>query len=55
MVGEVQYVQCPKIQILTIEELLSGEKIQYPIHEDVTFRRAERVEEEEQKEQLELL
>jgi len=54
IVGDAQYVQCLRIQILTIEELLSGKKVQYPIHENVTFRRAERVE-EEQKEQFELL
>jgi len=42
-------VQCPKVQILTIEELLDGKKLQYPIHEDMTFKKAERAEEEQGK------
>jgi hypothetical protein len=32
---------------LTIEELLNGKKVQYPMHDDVTFRRAGKVEDEE--------
>lgn len=39
-------VKYPKVQILTIEELLEGKKLEYPIHEDMTFRRAKRAEEE---------
>lgn len=48
IVGTTQYRQYPKIQILTIEELLSGKKLHAPLHEDMTFRRAERVEEEQE-------
>ncbi|MFQ5888226.1 MAG: DNA methyltransferase, partial [Candidatus Hydrothermarchaeales archaeon] len=40
-------VKYPKVQILTIEDLLNGEKLQYPIHEDMTFRKAEKAEEEQ--------
>jgi len=32
----------PRLQILTIEELLAGKKIQYPNHRVVTFAKAER-------------
>lgn len=42
-------VKCPKVQILTIEELLGGKKLQYPIHEDMTFKKAERAAEEQGK------
>ena len=41
-------VQCQKIQILTIKELLNGKKLQTPIHEDITFKRANRAREKEQ-------
>ena len=53
--GIIGAIQCPKIQILTIEELLNGKRIQYPMHEDMTFRRADRVEEENQEDHPELL
>lgn len=49
VVGATSY---PKIQILTIEELLNGKKLQIPIHEDMTYKKAERVE-EKPKENLE--
>ncbi|MDQ1328285.1 MAG: hypothetical protein QG641_1570, partial [Candidatus Poribacteria bacterium] len=45
--GIVGAISCPKVQILTIEELLNGNKVQYPMHDDVTFRRAGKVEDEE--------
>ena len=45
--GIVGAISCPKVQIVTIEELLNGKKIQYPMHDDVTFRRASKVEEDE--------
>jgi len=45
--GIIGAIQCPKVQILTIEELLNGKKVQYPMHDDITFRRAEKVEDEE--------
>jgi len=45
--GIVGAISCPKVQILTIEELLNGKKVQYPMHDDVTFRRAGKVEDEE--------
>jgi hypothetical protein len=32
----------PKIQILTIAELLAGKKLQFPRHRMATFRQAER-------------
>jgi len=47
--GIVGAISCPKVQILTIEELLNGKKVQYPMHDDVTFRRAGKVEDEEAK------
>jgi adenine specific DNA methylase Mod len=47
--GIVGAKSCPKVQILTIEELLNGKKVQYPMHDDVTFRRAGKVEDEEAK------
>jgi hypothetical protein len=37
-----------KLVILTIEELLNGKKVQYPMHDDVTFRRAGKVEDDEE-------
>ncbi|MDE0103825.1 MAG: restriction endonuclease [Bryobacterales bacterium] len=33
----------PRIQLLTIEELLEGKGIDYPVAADVTFKRAQRV------------
>lgn len=36
-----------KVQILTIEELFNGKKLQYPIHEDMTFKKAKRAEEKQ--------
>jgi hypothetical protein len=32
----------PRVQILTIEELLSGKKLLYPSLKEVTFKQAER-------------
>ena len=32
----------PRVQILTIEELLSGKKLLYPRLKEVTFKQAER-------------
>ncbi len=40
-------IQSPKVQILTIEELLSGKTLQTPLHVDMTYRRARKVEEEQ--------
>ena len=34
---------CPRIQLLTIEELLSGKDVDYPQAADVTFKRAKRI------------
>ena len=36
--------QYPKVQILTIEELLNSKKLQAPLHEDMTYRRARKAE-----------
>ncbi len=47
----------PKIQILTIKELLAGKKIDYPVRTrgiDVTFRKAERHKEESEQKEMEL-
>jgi site-specific DNA-methyltransferase (adenine-specific) len=44
----------PKIQILTIEELLNGKKLNVPLHEDATFKKAERNEEEQEDKQTSL-
>ncbi len=36
-------MRCPEVQILTIEDLLDGEELQYPrVAPDVTFKRAQR-------------
>ena len=52
VIGTAQY---PKIQILTIEELLNGKTLHAPLHEDMTYRRAERVESQKQGEEPPLL
>ncbi|GAI57739.1 unnamed protein product, partial [marine sediment metagenome] len=47
----------PKIQILTVKELLEGKKIDYPIRArgvDATFRKAERHEQKGQQKEMEL-
>ena len=47
----------PKIQILTIKELLEGKKIGYPVRArgtDVTFRKAERHKQKGQQREMEL-
>ncbi|GAI08977.1 unnamed protein product, partial [marine sediment metagenome] len=47
----------PKIQILTIKELLEGKKIDYPVRArgiDATFRKAERYGQEGQQKEMEL-
>ena len=47
----------PKIQILTIKELLEGKKIDYPVRArgtDATFRKAERHEQKGQQKEMEL-
>ncbi len=46
-------VQSPKVQILTIEELLSGKTLQAPLHVDMTYRRARKVEVEQKVDQPE--
>jgi site-specific DNA-methyltransferase (adenine-specific) len=46
----------PRIQILTIQELLDGKKVDYPRHAPVaTFKRAQRVQKANDKEQNQLL
>ncbi len=37
---------CPKVQILTVEGLLAGKRAEYPYFDDVTFRKAGKVEDE---------
>jgi hypothetical protein len=37
------YGRFPRLQILTIEELLSGGSIKYPVHANVTFKKAAKV------------
>ena len=47
----------PKIQILTIKELLEGKKIDYPVRArgiDATFRKAEKHEQKNQQKEMEL-
>jgi len=34
------------VQILTVEELLAGKRAEYPYFDDVTFRKAGKVEDE---------
>jgi DNA modification methylase len=41
-VSEAMKTKHPKIQILTIEELLNGKKIDMPYHAPVTFKKAEK-------------
>ncbi len=53
--GSAVATKHPKIQILTIEELLSGKKLDAPYHNDMTYRRAERAEIQEDAEQPQLL
>lgn len=43
----------PKIQILTIEELLKGKQIEYPPRTNITFKKANKVEEAGENNQLE--
>jgi len=46
----------PRIQILTIQELLHGKKVDYPQHAPVaTFKKAQRVRKANNKEQNRLL
>ena len=40
----------PRLQILTIAELLAGKKLEYPTHRDETFAKAERKTKHEQEE-----
>ncbi len=40
--------RCPRLQILTIAELLAGEKLEYPAHRIKTFTKAERKTKSEQ-------
>ena len=47
--------QYPKVQILTIEELLNGKTLHAPLHEDMTYRRARKVESEQKADEPELL
>jgi site-specific DNA-methyltransferase (adenine-specific) len=46
----------PKIQILTIQELLAGKKVEYPRHApEATFKRAQRIKKDNGEEQSKLL
>ncbi len=42
----------PRLQILTIAELLAGKKLEYPAHRVETFAKAERKSKHEQEEML---
>jgi len=44
----------PKVQILTIDELLNGKKIEYPPKTNITFKKANKVEKIENNQQLSL-
>ena len=46
--------QYPRLQIVTIEELLNGKQIQYPRLESITFRKAEKQKKEDSSQQLEI-
>lgn len=49
--------QYPKIQILTIKDLLEGKRIDYPARSmgiDITFKRAERYKEESEQKEMDL-
>lgn len=49
-------IKCPRIQILTVEELLNGKMPKTPLHEDMTYKKAEKENPgENQPEQLDLL
>ncbi len=48
--------RCPRVQILTVEELLQGKQLEYPrVAPEVTFKKAERKGKGKQEEQQQLL
>ncbi|MDP8218633.1 MAG: DNA methyltransferase [Candidatus Theseobacter exili] len=48
-------MKCPRIQILTIEELLNGKQLEYPrLNSETTFKKAKRKQKGEVDEQMEL-